>query len=747
MILSRITNLKVACILVLLAFLIQKNATAQGEIPLGTWRLHVSYNSIHNIAAGDNKIFGAAESGILVLNQEDNSLTTYSKLNGLSGGDIGVIGFDDQTDKLLVSYVDGDLDIIHNNSVMNFDRLKNSTTITGSRMVNNISFREGLAYLAADYGLVVFDMDRQEVKETWRDLGENGETIRIMQSAFRGDSIFLATEAGVLAGNLNDNLLDYNNWKRYASGIFSGPVTGVAVLNDVLYAAADGDGLYSYENGTWTKENFLQNVSFISMMASSSELLITEGQHVWQLTTPGSLTEIGSSLITAPQFAIAINNVVWIGDSSNGLLSGASSNFTSYIPNGPAFSSAMRLRFVNDRLYALRGGYTTALQPLNYSGEISYFSSGQWSSVTPVVRDVTDIAYGGEKPFVASFGQGIQVGEVQAPDVVYDEDNSSLVNLNPPGDFVEVTALQYTPEGIWAANYGTPSSLHRFDTESNMWQPFSFGYLTARYPLELSTDYYGDIWASLNPSQGGGILVFNPETNASALLTDAPGAGGLPSRNVYAMAPDRDGYMWIGTDKGIAYFINPANVFNPVDAIRPIFENRYLLTDEKVTAIAVDGGNRKWIGTERGVWLFNPTGEELVYNFTAENSPLLSSVIRDIGINPESGEVFFATDRGIASFRSDASIDKNFKAVKIFPNPVTSDFSGLVGISGLGTDSVVKITDISGKLIWQTQSNGGTATWNVRDYNGRRASTGIYLVFSALQDGSESFVGKIAVVE
>jgi ligand-binding sensor domain-containing protein len=173
-----------------------------------------------------------------------------------------------------------------------------------------------------------------------------------------------------------------------------------------------------------------------------------------------------------------------------------------------------------------------------------------------------------------------------------------------------------------------------------------------------------------------------------------------------------------------------------------------LLRDDKVTAIAIDGGNRKWMGTERGVWLFNSTGEGMIYNFTTANSPLLSNVIRDIAINHKTGEVFFATDEGIVSYRGDATESNSvFRSVKIFPNPVTNSFNGSVGINGLATNATVKITDISGKLIWQTQANGGTAMWNVRDYNGRRAATGVYLVFTATSDGVESVVGKIAVVE
>jgi ligand-binding sensor domain-containing protein len=200
---------------------------------------------------------------------------------------------------------------------------------------------------------------------------------------------------------------------------------------------------------------------------------------------------------------------------------------------------------------------------------------------------------------------------------------------------------------------------------------------------------------------------------------------------------------------GIAYFIDTYNIFTSVsDAVKPIIDNRYLLRNEKVNVIKVDAANRKWVGTDNGVWLFSPSGETQLQNFTIDNSPLLSNVIRDIEINSLTGEVFFATDKGIISYRADATASEStFKDVKIFPNPVTSNFTGTVGISGLATDAIVKITDINGRLLWETQAAGGTATWNVRDYHGNRAGTGVYVVFAASQDGVESAVGKIAVVE
>jgi hypothetical protein len=197
-------------------------------------------------------------------------------------------------------------------------------------------------------------------------------------------------------------------------------------------------------------------------------------------------------------------------------------------------------------------------------------------------------------------------------------------------------------------------------------------------------------------------------------------------------------------------FFNPFAVFNNTafDALTPIFERRPLLNNETITSLAVDGGNRKWIGTHNGLWLFNADASVLIHHFTSQNSPLISNNILDIAVQPLTGEVFVATDKGIVSYRGTATEGEAVHShVKVFPNPVRPDFTGLVGISGLVNNAVVKITDVNGRLVYETRAQGSTATWNVHDYTGRRAATGIYLIFSADAEGNETLVTKMAVIE
>ncbi|HKZ36461.1 MAG TPA: two-component regulator propeller domain-containing protein, partial [Chryseolinea sp.] len=459
---------------------------------------------------------------------------------------------------------------------------------------------------------------------------------------------------------------------------------------------------------------------------------------------------IENDFLHEPTMAVEENNQLWIADDENGIVSNPAGTFVSYLPNGPSNSKAFKLSFNNKIVYSLGGGYSTAHTPLGSKGRIDQFSQGSWSQQSSTLLDLTDIAFNSnaDLTYISSFGYGIEERNMTGSLKTLDENNSPLINTNFPSRSVTISSIERSNNGLWVANYGATQSLH-FLSDQNSWESYSFSVAASRYPLMLAVDFFNNVWVVLNPAQGGGVLVFNKEENVDRYLSNADGSGGLPSKAVRSIAVDREGLVWIGTDEGVCYFYSTNEVFSPgVDAIKPIFENRFLLRDDKVTAIAVDGGNRKWIGTERGVWLFSPSGEKLFYNFTAENSPLLSNAIVDIEINDETGEVFFATDQGLVSFRADATESTlQFGAIKIFPNPVTPNFQGTVGISGLATDAIVKITDISGKLIWETRAYGGTASWNMNNYNGRRAKTGIYLVFSSSSDGAESVVGKIAIIE
>jgi ligand-binding sensor domain-containing protein len=272
----------------------------------------------------------------------------------------------------------------------------------------------------------------------------------------------------------------------------------------------------------------------------------------------------------------------------------------------------------------------------------------------------------------------------------------------------------------------------------------------------------GHLWLIL-PS-GVGLFVLNPGSDPASISDDAyrkpplyDGQGNALPNDINCITFDRSGYLWIGTSDGVIVSYNPGLVFDPSrfsfqrvkvpDIVSGLAV--YLLENEVVTTIAVDGGNRKWMGTQRsGLILQSADGTKQLKHFTIDNSPLPSNNIQHVAVHPTTGEVFIATDKGLVSFRGDATEPAaTFGKVYAFPNPVRPNFTGNITITGLVENTIVKITDVSGNLVYETTSQGGQATWNGKDRNGKRVATGVYLFFCSDSTGEQSIVGKILFVK
>ena len=721
--------------------------SAQTAVPIGTWRTHFSYQDIRHIAVTPERVYAAATHGLFYFSRADNNLQVLSKNDGLSDVGIAAMAYQPDLEALLLAYRSGTVDMLADNRVTTFSLIRE----TGPEMIADIHFDNDTAYLATDQGVRVLTIavapePAINITESYTRLSRTGESLAIHSTTTTADSIFLATEQGVLGNALSPlvNRQDFNSWRRFGitEGLTAGNVSHVIAWDNTVYATVDTVGLFRYQNGSWSLTALTSPDTFRSLTATADALVLTTGNRVLRYEASGNVTTVADALINQPQAAqLDESGGLWVGDGQQGLLRQEGGDFQSLFPNGPATDDWGTTYYAQKKLIALSTS--------DSSPRFSVFEQGQWSTV-PVPTEsesLLAITYSNttRQYYFATTGNGI---------LQWDGASFSFINTSTGGTTLmsnQITALTAQGPTLWVAEAGSVPTLHRLSLRDNQWQRLA-SFTTNLLPVQTAIDLGNQTWVRLadianNANAEDQVFVQDERANQSLSLRGPVPSSLFPGNEITDLVVDREGQVWISGDEGVAFFPNPFGILTDPTLVKPVFDRQFLLLGQFVTCLAVDGGNRKWVGTRNGLWLFSETGEELVSRFTTQNSPLISDNILDITINEADGEVFILTDQGLVSYRGTATPGApTHQAVKIFPNPVRGSFDGTVGIQGLAEDAEVKITTISGTLVQSLRAQGGTATWDTRNYAGEPVSTGVYLVFSASPEGEDTFVGKIAVV-
>jgi hypothetical protein len=737
-------------------YLLPVRLAGQSNLPLGGWQAHTAYNQGKSVVKGGEIIYATSENGLFFLDLSTNEIQTLSTVDGLSSVEFGPIEFLDTPGMLLISYEDGTLDFWKPSEIITFSAIKNAS-IVGDKRISHINDQQSLVYISTGIGVVVLDTERLEVEESYLRLGIDGSTLPINQSAFSADSIYLATPMGILSAclGLETNREDFNNWQRIQ--LNENPVGAVSRFDDKVVAASVGDSLYHLTSSGWENTGIPSGQDIRQLVTFGSVLYLINEEGIFQIDHNFESVKMEYNGIDHPMGIWVENDVSWITDSNKGLSRNESANSIFILPNGPLNNQIEAINTIFNEVQLVYGSIGFNNNPARIPANFSIFKSGSWTNFnsdefSPGVQDLLNTTYDNvrQQYYFSAYGHGILSWDGTDEFVVFDENSpgSTLKNLSASDDFTLVTDITTDPNGnLWIAARDTgTTSIHFFNATDN-WAIFSFDLPGNPQPQAIHYGLFGDLWITL---EDAGLLVYDPETGASRQLTDEAGQGGLPSNTINALAEDSNGQIWMATANGVASFPFTFNIIanNPIDAFLPIIDGRQLFSGEVVNAVAVDPGNRKIFGTNNGCFIFDENVSELVDQFNPDNSPVFSNMIMDIAVEPASGEIFILTDQGLISTRQDASEPSaEHTNVRIFPNPVRPDFSGIIGITGLVNEAVVKITDISGKLIIELRSNGGTSSWDGRNLQGEKASTGIYLVFSSSPDGAETFIGKLAIIE
>lgn len=731
------------------------------------WKSYLAYYNTTLVAEANNNVFAVADGSLYSYNKEDQSVQTYSKLNGLSDVSITQLGYNADVNTLLIVYDNGNIDLWGEDGIYNLPFLKNSTVVQ-DKTVNAITFDGEYAYLASQFGIMVINMQKKEVADTYR-IGN------VSSCCVLNNYLYAATEQGIRRGSLNDNLLDAANWTDYSAEV----VQDIVAFQNTLCYVISGDGVYYQAEGSSRK--WINDAGIKGMKVESGKLLAYTNGKVYiasSLNTPDQIT----GLSTIQDVSTLKDNAYWIANAAGGIL-GIQKNGSAYTRilekttiDGPKRNMPYFMDFVEGQLLVTGGGRWMDRE--NNPATFMRYKDGVWANLDDsslaskagidfcrdflcVAVDPVDTSH----YFIASYGEGLFEFRGMEFQTMYNNDNSPLQYVVPddgkpqpyPRHYVRVSGLDFDAAGnLWTVSAGVNEVIQVLQSDGN-WVtlrdlPISNSPTTGSL-LFLSN---GLLVANIPRASNAGIFVMNNNGtldasddtyNLYSTLVSTQGEA-LSASEFYCIAEDKMGSLWVGTNIGpvIGYNTSDGYRFNRIVLFD---ESDYLLNGERVNCIAVDGGNRKWIGTQNsGVFLVSEDGTEVLENFTTENSPLFSDCIQSIAIHPQTGEVFIGTDKGIISYQGDATEgSEDYSSVHAYPNPVRPDFDDKVIITGLMDQSEVKITDLAGNLIYRSTCIGGQLTWDCRNAQGRRVATGVYLVLAATPDAKESVVTKIMVVK
>ncbi len=780
--------------------------SAQPPRALGQWEALLSYRRGSTVTQSATEIIYSTGRAVFFLDKEDLSITRLTKSDGLAEAAVRLVKYHPPTATLIIVYENSVIDLFRSDGrISTLRQIDNFNFSGGSSSINDI-YVDGtdIVYLAAGYGVSALDVGENE---------EIFPFTTFTAVAVRGvvlfqDQLYAGTDEGLYrVPRQGANLSDFGNWQLL--GADEGVLPDVAVTaiaewrNDLYYALRGGD-VYRWNNGNpvlhYTAPDNQQYVSYLSagqnyLLAGYDcpviEQATCQAQQVVLLTESGFDRELRGNCVSDPTYAIeeAGTSRLFLADRGQGIRylpnSGAPNcEILSY--SGPLTDENFSLTHDGTSLWVTAGGYTPgSFSPLFNDRGIFRLQDGEWDFFN---RSNDPLFYGRDgisnndddiqimvssyfnpvtkKLYFGSWLEGFVEYDPATEDfTIYDDDNTTLQRAVNDADRTRVGGFDSDAAGnLYVANHRAVDR-RAVTVLTPDGQSVALGADCGFFgAFDVAIDQSGFIWTlySILPDVGG-VSVLDPgpdvldpsDDECRVFLT---GNSNLPTNEVRSIVVDLDGDVWVGTAAGIVIFECGGSALSDIcqGSIRIVEDNEFtgrLLETEDILTMAVDGANRKWIGTNSGVYLLSPDGREQIFRFDEGNSPLLNNTVRAITIRQADGTVYFGTESGIISYRGDATEggEVNKEELEIFPNPVTPDYRGPIAIRGLARDATVKITDVSGKLVFETQAEGGQVTWDGRDYTGREARSGVYLVFAATNgrfrfDDPDGAIGKIVFV-
>lgn len=669
---------------------------------VGTWKIYKSYSEISQIAPSNKEVYVLASGSLYSYNVSDNSVTTYDKTTCLNGTDITNIMWSEKTQRLVITYSDSNIDILDKNGETVFINDLANKQISGDKTVNGIFIYDRYAYLATGFGIVKVDISNEYIADSYI------LDFSIEYCYIEGEYLYaVSKEEGTYRGLLSSNLLDKKQWER---------------CGEYQEKTSEEYAYDKYHDCFWAQDN------------------------------EGSLA----------QYKKEEDNMV--------------QKIGGIRPDGPVTDHCWHLYWENDRLYITAGNFSYNIFEY-YPGCVMTFDGNNWNTIETPADETLGYKYQDANcmAFDPKDKKHYYVGSMSGILEYYDGkfvENFNYHNSTVKGRYDKdnaeqalITTMTFDNGGnLWAMNGWTNIPIISRQSDGN-WTNYpnnSIG-IKDKSAVDIQGTYIsqtnGYMWFVSNCAWFSVLYRYDYKNNVLDYCKEFYNQDGakLEIAYLFGMAEDKKGNIWVASNKGPVYVSQQdAKNGNYILTQHKVPRNDgtnyadYLLNDVETRCIKIDDANRKWVGTTgNGVFVISDDCNSQEEHFTTNNSPLLSNHVYDIEIDPNTGIVYFSTDKGLCSYQGDNTTTNEVMTsdnVKVYPNPVTPDHTGDIKITGLSMNSDVKITTSTGVMVNQGTSRGGSYSWNGCDLNGNKVASGVYMVQVAKSDGTKGIVAKVAVV-
>lgn len=727
-------------LLLRLASLLLLALPARAQLSGTQWEAYTSMRQINRVLVHQDAVWAGTHGGVLRYDQQTQAYTRFTRRDGLPGNLILSLSVD----------ANGHLWFgTHSQGLSRYrpeqNRFDPPFLDFQNLRINALKPHGDILYVGSERGVSAFVISKEEVKETYRRLGNLARDTEVTSIEIFADRLWVGTVNGLVSADLDQpNLQDPSSWEAEP---IRGEVRDVLVHQDTLFVSAT-DGLWQVHPAldrpaldpfttsivalglfeglivSATAEGLLQRRDNrwqpISGISTAADLSDTDGP-LWVASERG-LRALGTTPPPPPREPIG-NFFFDITQTPDGHLWVAS------VPkdNLPAFG-----------LYEFDGeGWTTHTSRANLSSE----------KVSAVETDAEGLLW------VGSWGWGIDVRDADGQWQNLNASNSALEGID--GDsFVAISDMDRDANGLlWIANVrnglvvmdGWPPQRAALNSQ------LDFGMSPGQDMTKIAIGPDGLKW--IGTALDGFFLLDDGGTpfeigDETGLVFDTAAYPDLTSDTISDIHVDRSGRVWVATNNGLNAVrgeYSRANADFEVASWK-VYNTDNGLPATATTALAEDDWGRIWVGTEGGLARIDTEGQ---VEFALDASDgLVNNRVNSLYFDRENSALWIGTLAGMSRLQLGGSGTAVGPQAYAYPNPFhLGDRGASLTFADLPLGASVRIFTAAGELVrvLEGAAGEGAVTWNGQSAAGFLAGSGIYY-FVAQAETGDLVRGKFAVI-